>query len=71
MLQYSFGEFRLGHKDRLYVALRAPLNLLCSYSQISKSNLLGSEIQQQSTVWWARVGSNHRPYDYQSYALAS
>ena len=20
--------------------------------------------------WWARVGSNHRPYDYQSYALA-
>ena len=22
-------------------------------------------------VWWARVGSNHRPYDYQSYALAS
>ena len=41
------------------------------YSQISKSNLLGSEIQQQFTVWWARVGSNHRPYDYQSYALAS
>jgi len=24
-----------------------------------------------SLVWWARVGSNHRPYDYQSYALAS
>ena len=22
-------------------------------------------------AWWARVGSNHRPYDYQSYALAS
>ena len=22
-------------------------------------------------LWWARVGSNHRPYDYQSYALAS
>ena len=22
-------------------------------------------------IWWARVGSNHRPYDYQSYALAS
>ena len=21
--------------------------------------------------WWARVDSNHRPYDYQSYALAS
>ena len=21
--------------------------------------------------WWAQVGSNHRPYDYQSYALAS
>ena len=21
--------------------------------------------------WWALVGSNHRPYDYQSYALAS
>ena len=24
-----------------------------------------------SRAWWARVGSNHRPYDYQSYALAS
>jgi len=24
-----------------------------------------------SLVWWAQVGSNHRPYDYQSYALAS
>ena len=24
-----------------------------------------------NVVWWARVGSNHRPYDYQSYALAS
>ena len=22
-------------------------------------------------TWWALVGSNHRPYDYQSYALAS
>ncbi len=44
---------------------------LTYYCQISKSNLLGSEIQQQFTVWWARVGSNHRPYDYQSYALAS
>ena len=32
---------------------------------------LGLQIQQQITVWWARVGSNHRPYDYQSYALAS
>ena len=31
---------------------------------------LGLQIQQQS-AWWARVGSNHRPYDYQSYALAS
>ena len=32
----------------------------------------GLQIQQQlSLVWWARVGSNHRPYDYQSYALAS
>ena len=32
---------------------------------------LGFEIQQQITVWWARVGSNHRPCDYQSHALAS
>ena len=24
-----------------------------------------------SKRWWAQVGSNHRPYDYQSYALAS
>ncbi len=31
----------------------------------------GLQIQQQIAVWWARVGSNHRPYDYQSYALAS
>ena len=42
-----------------------------TWSQISKSNSLGFEIQQQIAVWWARVGSNHRPYDYQSYALAS
>ena len=32
---------------------------------------LGLQIQQQITVWWARVGSNHRPCDYQSHALAS
>ena len=27
----------------------------------------------QSTLesWWAQVDSNHRPYDYQSYALTS
>ena len=36
-----------------------------------KVQSLGFEIQQQIAVWWARVGSNHRPYDYQSYALAS
>ena len=24
-----------------------------------------------TVVWWARVGSNHRPCDYQSHALAS
>ena len=30
----------------------------------------GLQIQGQ-IAWWARVGSNHRPYDYQSYALAS
>ena len=24
-----------------------------------------------NVVWWARVGSNHRPCDYQSHALAS
>ena len=30
----------------------------------------GLQIQRQ-IAWWARVGSNHRPYDYQSYALAS
>ena len=41
------------------------------WSQISKSNSLGFEIQQQITVWWARVGANHRPCDYQSHALAS
>ncbi len=41
------------------------------WSQISKSNSLGFEIQQQRAVWWARVGSNHRPCDYQSHALAS
>ena len=35
-----------------------------SLCQVFKSN-------NKSVVWWARVGSNHRPYDYQSYALAS
>ena len=36
-----------------------------SYIPISYLHLLFRK------VWWARVGSNHRPYDYQSYALAS
>ena len=40
--------------------------------QISKLNPLSFEIRSPSDLlWWARVGSNHRPYDYQSYALAS
>ena len=30
-----------------------------------------SYIPDSEEKWWARVGSNHRPYDYQSYALAS
>ena len=37
-----------------------------------KIRLLQSGLQiQRQIAWWARVGSNHRPYDYQSYALAS
>ena len=40
---------------------------------LKAQNPLDFEIQQQNAVfsWWAQVGSNHRPYDYQSYALAS
>ncbi len=34
-----------------------------SFDQVFKS--------KGKIAWWARVGSNHRPYDYQSYALAS
>ena len=36
-----------------------------SLRQVFKSN------DKCHRLWWARVGSNHRPYDYQSYALAS
>ena len=47
----------------------------CNFQPLLQSDLkiqlpLDPQIQQQS-AWWARVGSNHRPYDYQSYALAS
>ena len=53
------------------------------FVQFSRCNFqpLRSEISSQflkslfpsliTRIWWARVGSNHRPYDYQSYALAS
>src|SRR5699024_10051616 len=34
-------------------------------------NPVGSSNPIANLAWWARVGSNHRPYDYQSYALSS
>ena len=40
--------------------------------QIWRSNLsVRSSNPTTNVVWWARVGSNHRPCDYQSHALAS
>ena len=53
---------------------------LCSDSDMTNSDFSRSEISSRflkslflslNLRWWARVGSNHRPYDYQSYALAS
>ena len=72
-LQFSsFGTFQLVHWEEDYMSRCARHWIVLSlWSQISRSNLLGLEIQRQNWNWWARVGSNHRPYDYQSYALAS
>ena len=39
-------------------------------SDFNTQHSLNAEIQPLNW-WWAQVDSNHRPYDYQSYALAS
>ena len=77
--QLNFAFFQISLKD-LSVALLITLISLFSF-QGAISDFLRSEISSQSLkslfpslitrIWWARVGSNHRPYDYQSYALAS
>ena len=71
--------FQISLKD-LSVALLITLISLFSF-QGAISGVLSPEISSQflkslfpsliTRIWWARVGSNHRPYDYQSYALAS
>ena len=44
---------------------------LTSWMQIRRSPSWANPPYNFFGKWWARVGSNHRPYDYQSYALAS
>ena len=77
--QLNFAFFQISLKD-LSVALLITLISLFSF-QGAISGVLSPEISSQflkslfpsliTRIWWARVGSNHRPYDYQSYALAS
>ena len=78
--QLNFAFFQISLKD-LSVALLITLISLFSFQGAILQPLLRSEISSQflkslfpsliTRIWWARVGSNHRPYDYQSYALAS
>ena len=62
-LNVLFGGDSRDRTGDLLLARQALSQL--SYIPISYLHLLFRK------VWWARVGSNHRPYDYQSYALAS
>ena len=78
--QLNFAFFQISLKD-LSVALLITLISLFSFQGAILCPLLSPEISSQflkslfpsliTRIWWARVGSNHRPYDYQSYALAS
>ena len=62
-LNVLFGGDSRDRTGDLLLARQALSQL--SYIPISYLHLLFRK------VWRARVGSNHRPYDYQSYALAS
>ena len=62
-LNVLFGGDSRDRTGALLLARQALSQL--SYIPISYLHLLFRK------VWGARVGSNHRPYDYQSYALAS
>ena len=67
--------------ERPLCCLAYHFNIFVQFSRCNLQPLLRSEISSQflkslfpsliTRIWWARVGSNHRPYDYQSYALAS
>ena len=79
--QLNFAFFQTLRLKDLSVALLITLISLFSFQGAIFQPLLRSEISSQflkslfpsliTRIWWARVGSNHRPYDYQSYALAS
>ena len=45
----------------------------CGSDFLSKTQRtpLPSKQSFRSSMWWAQMDSNHRPYDYQSYALTS
>ena len=77
-IKINFLSFKSPWKTSLLPCFHH-FNTLFSF-QGAISVLLRPEISTQSfeylfpslpQIWWARVGSNHRPYDYQSYALAS
>ena len=63
----------------LSVALLSCFSFSVQFSRCSFRFLLKADTNHQILIaciriqkkWWAQVGSNHRPYDYQSYALAS
>ena len=59
MLRFDFKWWRLAGSNR--------------WPPACKAGALPAELYPQIPLkrWWAQVDSNHRPYDYQSYALTS
>ena len=62
-LAYHFFITLFSFQGSIFQLLLQPDLKICLYARSSNPTT--------NVVWWARVGSNHRPYDYQSYALAS
>ena len=54
-----------------YIVQFSRFDLPTAFAARSEDPIFRSSDPTTTVVWWARVGSNHRPYDYQSYALAS
>ena len=63
--------FAARSEDPIFQVFRSNNKLLSLYPVLRTRYDYTSRCSLGVICWWARVGSNHRPYDYQSYALAS